>query len=309
MYKINNNMQHNVNNRNNFIAFQNHTLLLRNKILFDMQSNLLKKIPDLHNLEENNNSLKDNTEVVRVIQRPLRQALSESSESENIINRIIEFSNFKLIFENKKRLKIDNFLNANFAESLYNSSISEKNWILASGIDKNKYEKKHIPQNDKINQAQIKNVNNAFGKDQFSYAFYRSMNGEKMNYHEFTLRKILNSTEFISILNEITNLNLTKLNTLFMSKYVSGNFLSTHSDKGNGRLAFVINLSKNWKPQYGGNLHFLNEDRNEIIDTFVPGFNNLTIFYVPENTGIPHYVSHIAPNVKNQRFAISGWFE
>ena len=279
-------------NGNNFIYMQNQTLLLRNKNLFNMQ-----KLPISSNLENNTVSTPDSTKNDPV------------STEEKIINSIADYTNYKTTFDNKKRLKIDNFLNRNFAESLYNACITEKNWILASGIDKNKYEKKHIPQNDKINQSQIKNVSSAFGKDQFSYAFYRSMNGEKMNYHEFTLRKILNSAEFIRILNEITNLNLTKLNTLFMSKYTSGNFLSTHSDKGNGRLAFVINLSKNWKPQYGGNLHFLNEDRTEIIDTFVPGFNNLTIFYVPENTGIPHYVSHVSPNVKNQRFAISGWFE
>jgi len=281
----------NTANKNNYLqSLHNNQILFRNKILFDMQNNLLKKkFPDLSFLNE-----KDNLEI---------------DNSENIINKSFDVNNLKNIFENKKMLKIDNILNENFAEALYNSCILEKNWILASGIDKNKYEKKHMPQNDKINQAQIKNVSTAFSNDQFSYVFYRSMNGENMNYYEFTLRKILNSENFITLLNEITNLNLTKLNTLFMSKYISGNFLSTHSDKGNGRLAFVINLSKNWKPQYGGNLHFLSEDRSEIIHTFVPGFNNLIIFHVPENAGIPHYVSHIAPFIKNQRYAISGWFE
>ena len=134
------------------------------------------------------------------------------------------------------------------------------------------------------------------------------MNNQNISYFEFILRKTLNSHAFIDILNNITGLNLTQLTTLFLSKYKSGNFLSPHSDQGNGRLAFVINLSKFWKPQYGGNLHFLNDDRTEIIETFVPGFNNMLIFYVPEENGIPHYVSHIAPNVKFSRYAITGWF-
>ena len=226
-----------------------------------------------------------------------------------IINEIDNIDFLKDKFNITKRLRINNFLDASFADALYQYCILEQNWLLATGIDKNKYEKKSTTQFEKINQLQIKNVSQAFGKDQFSYTFYRSMNNDKMFYFEFVLRKFLNSEKFMNILNEITGLGLTRLNTLFMSKYKAGNFLSTHSDKGNGRLAFVINLTKNWKPHYGGNLHFLNDERTDIIDTFVPGFNNLTIFYVPEVNGIPHYVGHVAPNVKYSRYAISGWFE
>ena len=134
------------------------------------------------------------------------------------------------------------------------------------------------------------------------------MNSQNMSLFEFKLRKILNSELFLNFLNNITGLELKQLTTMFMSKYNAGNFLSTHSDKGNGKLAFVINLTKYWKPQYGGNLHFLNDSRSEIIDTYVPGFNNLVLFHVPEENGIPHYVGHVAPNVKYSRFAISGWY-
>jgi Rps23 Pro-64 3,4-dihydroxylase Tpa1-like proline 4-hydroxylase len=212
------------------------------------------------------------------------------------------------IFHDLKRLKITNFLVPFFAESLYKHCMDEKNWSIATGIDKNKYEKKDIPQNAKANALQIKNVNSAFGNDRFSYIFFRSMNGTNMSYFEFSLRKTLNSSNFLNMLNQITGLELTQLTTLFMSKYKSGNYLAPHCDKGNGRLAFVINLTKFWKPQYGGNLHFMNNERTEIIDTFVPGFNNLVIFYVPPGEGIPHYVSHVVSNVKHSRFAISGWF-
>jgi Rps23 Pro-64 3,4-dihydroxylase Tpa1-like proline 4-hydroxylase len=187
--------------------------------------------------------------------------------------------------------------------------MNEKRWILSTGIDKNRFEKMDNNQTKKINSLQIKNVQKAFSNNSFSYIFYKSMNNTKtMSFLEYKLRKYLNSNEFINKLNEMTNLNLSSLNTLFLSKYISGNFLSPHSDKGNGKLAFTIQLTKNWKPQYGGILHFTNEERNEIIESYVPGFNNLMIFYVPENKGIPHFVSHVSPNVKYPRFAVSGWF-
>ena len=215
----------------------------------------------------------------------------------NIHNDNIQ--NLKDIYAKTSKIKISNFLNEYFAEELFKYAVLEKNWNLATGIDNQKYEKQDNIQNDKINNLQIKNVNAAFGKDHFTYIFYRTMNnGKNMSYFEFTLRKILNSSEFLTMLNEITDLGLTKLTTMFMSKYKAGNFLSPHTDKGNGRMAFVINLTKFWKPQYGGNLHFMNDERTEIIDTFVPEFNNLILFYVPEENGISHYVSHVEQSVK-----------
>ena len=226
-----------------------------------------------------------------------------------IINYTLHLDNLSEIFQINKKIKIDNILEISFADALYKFCMINKEWILSTGINKNKFEKKDIAQFANANQLQIKNVQNAFKDDQFSYAFYRNMNNQKCSYFEFLIRRELSSPIFIDFLNKITGLNLTTLKTLFLSKYKAGNFLSPHSDHGNGRLAFVINLTKFWKPQYGGNLHFLNDERTEIIDTYVPGFNNLMLFEVPENSGIPHYVSHIVPNVKYNRFAITGWFE
>lgn len=227
-----------------------------------------------------------------------------------IINEIENIELLQSQFKLKQKLKIDNFLENIFAEKIYQFILLEKDWSLATGIDKMKYEKKIIPQYDKANALQIKNVNNSFGNDKFTYTFNRSMNNNiNISYYEFTVRRILNSKDFIDKLNEITNLGLTKLTTLFLSKYKSGNFLSPHSDKGNGRLAFVIYLTKYWKPQYGGILHFMSDDRKEIIESFVPSFNSFVIFNVPSNEGIPHFISHVSPNIKYSRFAITGWFE
>lgn len=227
----------------------------------------------------------------------------------SIINEINDIEELKNDYLIKKKLKINNFLNNVFVESLFKYIYLDKNWMLATGIDKNKYEKLSNQQNDKINTLQIKNVNNAFSKDQFTYIFYRTMNGVKMSPFEFVLRQTLGSKDFIDKLNNITGLGLTKLTTLFLSKYKSGSFLSPHSDKGNGRLAFVINLSKFWKPQYGGVLHFMNEERTEIIESFVPSFNTFFIFEIPSDKGISHFVSHVSPNVKHNRYAVTGWFD
>lgn len=227
----------------------------------------------------------------------------------SIINELNNIEDFNKEFLLKKKLKINNFLNNTFAENIFKYAYLDKNWMLATGIDKNKFEKLANLQNDKINTLQIKNVNTAFSNDQFSYIFYRTMNGAKMSFFEYSLRQTLSSKNFIDKLNQITGLGLTKLTTLFLSKYKAGNFLSPHTDRGNGKLAFVINLSKYWKPQYGGILHFMNEDRTEILESVVPSFNTFFIFEIPVDKGISHFVSHVNPSVKHNRFAITGWFD
>jgi len=215
---------------------------------------------------------------------------------------------YKHQFNISKKVQIKDILIDKIAELLYKQAITEKNWMLATGFDSTKFEKKVNKQFEKANSIQIKKVQDKFKNDHFSYIFYRSMNNQKPSFLEYILRKHMSSEDFINYLNQITNLNLTKLNTLFLSKYKSGNFLSPHSDKGNGKLAFVLNLTKNWKPQYGGILHFMNKEKTEIVESFIPLFNNLMLFEVPDQ-GIPHFVSHVVPYIKQERYSITGWYE
>jgi len=209
---------------------------------------------------------------------------------------------------NNNIVSIPDIFNNEFVELLFKYSLTEKNWVLACGIDKVRYENKIAPMNQQKNDLLGVEVNKAFSQNRFSYIFHRTMNNKTPSLIEQNIRGALESPNFLELLNNITGMNLTKLSTLFMSKYRSGHFLSPHSDKGNGKIAFVISLSKDWKPQYGGLLHFLNEDRTQIIETLCPVFNNMVIFKV-DDIEKPHFVSHVAPNVIFNRISISGWFE
>ena len=212
-------------------------------------------------------------------------------------------------YHRNKRIKITPFMEEGYVNLLYKFGMTQKRWMFASGIQQIKYEKEDTPQNEKINRNQMKMVQSAFQKNVFSYAFYRCMNNRAPSFIEYQLRQFMNSPLLIEYLNQITGLQLTRLTTLFMSKYVSGSFLSPHSDQGNGTLAFVIGLTKNWKPWFGGHLHFLDESRQKIIDTYTPDFNSMILFEIPPEKGIPHFVSHVHPSVPFPRLSITGWFE
>ena len=194
---------------------------------------------------------------------------------------------------------------------LYSTIVKIPNKIYSIvGFDNKKYEKKLVTKNSKENEYFIKKANKYINKNRFSYVFEKTMiyTYNEVSEVEKTLRIVLSSKQFISYIKKITNINVSKLNSMFLSRYKSGHFLSPHSDINNGKLAFVINLSKNWLPQFGGNLIFLSDDRKTVIHTLTPVFNNIIIFEVPPQ-GIHHYVSRVIPRLNNVRYALTGWYE
>jgi Rps23 Pro-64 3,4-dihydroxylase Tpa1-like proline 4-hydroxylase len=92
----------------------------------------------------------------------------------------------------------------------------------------------------------------------------------------------------------------------FISAYGSGDYLSTHTDKGNGSVAFVLNLTQNWRPEFGGMLHVLNTDGS--YTAIPPDFNSLILMEVDETNGTPHFVSEVSKYVTSNRIAYSGWY-
>ena len=94
--------------------------------------------------------------------------------------------------------------------------------------------------------------------------------------------------------------NLTRTHS-FASVYEPGHFLATHTDDKRGDVAFVINLTKDWRPEYGGVFHCEGE-------YIVPKFNSLMIMTLP-NGGRPHFVSEVSQRAPHPRIAVSGWFK
>ncbi len=272
------------------------------KNIFNMEDILQKYNHEEKNIEEPIEDTKDNNFK--------NNALCKFAD----LNNNIEF--FKNEFKLKRKVKINNFFQERFVDSLYNFIVRmpETQFSTACGIRNIKYIKKNISSNLKGNMDNVNEANKTFSKGEFSYVFHRGMNNTpgEISFMETLIRTFLNSVEFKEFLCQITGLEISVLNTMFLSKYKSGHFLSPHSDKGNGKIAFVINLTKNWLPQYGGNLHFLSEDRSTIIETWTPAFNNMVIFYVPpeeeRDVGMPHFVGHVAPGLKHSRYAITGWY-
>lgn len=235
----------------------------------------------------------------------------------DIVNPNLDIKTLNETFKEKGYVVVDNFLKDDIAEDLYNFFAYEMPpewWSVATypadGQDGVEYNRNTEENTESIIRAR-KYAEEAFGQDLFSYAFHRTLEDhyEDCECLECQLRKTIESKDIYSLISEITDLNIIGANELFAACYVQGDFLSPHQDSPNGIIGFVLQLTKDWKPAYGGLLHFLNDEGTVVENVEVPKFNSLTMFLLPEDKGKLHYVSHVNPGVDEIRLSFTGWFK
>lgn len=208
-------------------------------------------------------------------------------------------------FKEKGQVTIHNLFPEPQAEAIYadylsNSEFKVGFWtgeeVIGEGIPV-QYAQKNT---DRYNHLTEK-VYNLAADNSFSYRFSRT---QHINPYLYTLWDSLIFSDVIGFITGQKDLKWVK-NSTFTSKYEAGDFLYTHTDKGNGRIAFVYQLTKDWLPGYGG-LFLKSNDWFHPDATILPEFNKLTIFDVT-NEGTPHCVTQVISNLKKCRIAYSGW--
>ena len=219
-------------------------------------------------------------------------------------------------FKKNHSLVINNFLDNDFAEKLnqyYLNEFSKNQWC-ATYMPSTKFPESwewwlNVPHNKYNMQMAYAHVTNARDSGLFSYFFYKIME-DKISELSSTIHKeamtLFNHKNILELLSNITELNLTKYDKTFVSKYSEKCFLSEHTDEPNGKLAFVYHLTKNWNPDWGG-LYLNLTDKNN-IKTICPSFNKLVIFDV-KNYKTPHSVTQVVDNCIHERISITGWYD
>jgi|5B_taG_2_1085324.scaffolds.fasta_scaffold00178_6 Rps23 Pro-64 3,4-dihydroxylase Tpa1-like proline 4-hydroxylase len=235
------------------------------------------------------------------------------------INNKLNIKKLRSDFKKNKTVIIENFLDRRSADKLYNFLAFEmpEDWwytsycIQSLSGDNMKVIRK-LPKNDnKINNLYM-HAYKDFGEELFTYIFDRSINhAENCNCLECEYKEFLKSDNFKKFIKDITKIDMSMSGEVFCSRYTSGQFLSPHHDIDKGTINFVYSLSKNWKPQYGGNLYLLEDDWRTIKKVVLSSYNRLalTLMNLPEENriGIPHFVSPVSIGVKKPRLSITGW--
>lgn len=116
----------------------------------------------------------------------------------------------------------------------------------------------------------------------------------------------LNAPEFLDLMREVTGIpELLKAGaqaTLYGPQNFLANHADTHVEEG-WRVAYIMNFAPDeWSPNWGGHLLFYDDD-GDIIEGWLPRFNTLNLFAVPQ----AHAVSFVPPFAPVGRYAIGGW--
>ncbi len=129
--------------------------------------------------------------------------------------------------------------------------------------------------------------------------------GRNLDLYAMRIFEFLNSPEFLAFAREVTGNAAIALADAQATLYRPGHFLTQHDDLANGveRIAaYVLNLTPEWRADWGGVLNFLDPD-GHVAEGYTPAFNALNIFKVPQ----PHSVSYVAPFARSGRYSITGW--
>ena len=118
--------------------------------------------------------------------------------------------------------------------------------------------------------------------------------------------EFINSPPMLEFVRQVTGFDDIIKADAQATMYRNNQFLCYHQDQFDDegwRVAYVLNFTKGWRPDWGGFLQFYNDDLN-IEDAYLPKFNALNMFAVPAD----HSVSYITPFAGAPRYSITGWF-
>ena len=112
----------------------------------------------------------------------------------------------------------------------------------------------------------------------------------------------LSSNNFRYILSQIGKRKIEKMSVFYINRFDSGDFLTTHSDSGNS-MGIVVNLTKDWNPNFGGITFLLDREKKDINDVLMPKLGRVLVFDIMKNN-IPHFVSMVTSNNVFKRLAV-----
>ena len=119
------------------------------------------------------------------------------------------------------------------------------------------------------------------------------------------LFEFLNGEAFLSLMRRMTGAEDIAFADAQITRYGPGHFLTTHNDAVEGknrRAAFVLNMTPEWREDWGGYLNFF-DDNGHVEEGFKPAFNALNVFAVPAR----HSVGYVSPFAASPRYSITGW--
>ena len=228
------------------------------------------------------------------------------------INPSLDLESLKAAYQADQRVRIDQFLEPKFAAQVADClNTSLKYDYIFFSQDQN-----HVASEEQMGvmdmharqELQTELISLASQGIGFLYGGFK-MEGTKIPEAPPVLQKlneVMNSAELLELVMSITDSIELKSSSVQYTRYTPGNYLTRHRDDvetEGRRLAFVLGMSPQWHPDWGGLLQFF-EDSGVPKDAWEPRFNSLSLFDVRH----VHSVTYVTPHAIAPRYAMTGWF-
>ena len=216
------------------------------------------------------------------------------------------------MFQQDQRVRVEGLLESSFAEDVLDSLQREVKYdyiFFSQGqnqvLSEDQMNAKDQVGRQNLQQDLLQLATQGIG---FFYTAYR-MDGENEQRAPAILKSLfslMNNNQMLNLIREITGVkNLASASGQF-TRYRPGNYLTRHSDditQESRQIAYVLNFTKHWHPDWGGLLQFYQKDGTP-RDAWEPRFNSLYLFDVQH----VHSVTYVTPYAAAPRYALTGWF-
>lgn len=229
------------------------------------------------------------------------------------LNPLLNWEQLAQQYHSKARIQIGNFLTESSIERILQCLQKEISWHLAyydgkARLLSHEDLRKKTPEEVRNLQAHLAKVasSSAFHYIYDCYPLIRAYK-EKWEPDLYLNRwlEFINGEVFLKVMRKLTgHADITRADSQ-ATRYSQNQYLTRHNDDVPAevrRAAYVLNITKNWDPNWGGYLQFFNKGKN-LDDGFIPEFNTLNVFSVPQD----HSVGCISQFAQRYRYTMVGW--
>jgi len=226
----------------------------------------------------------------------------------NFVNKDIitlpNITKYNKIYNDENIVTIPDFISHEILSSIKTDIENYKWWSYATIPTNNKWTVKY---SQGISSQTIIECDKAYVNKLFSYRFQRCLGKhyDSCKCVSCKLNDTVKSFPFTDILCKIVGCRNLKPKEVFLSNYGKNDFLTLHHDINKGDIAVTISLTYDWDPNYGGILHFCDDEKN-IYKSVVPKLGNINIFKLDPDNGIDHFVSRVT--VDKNRYTLVAWY-
>ncbi|HBE19562.1 MAG TPA: hypothetical protein DDW51_18620 [Cyanobacteria bacterium UBA11367] len=219
---------------------------------------------------------------------------------------LLHLDKYKHEFNTQGYVVIDDMLDKLLIEK-WNNYLQEKEDCYWTQIIKNSEVEKDfklIDEKEEILVSHAKALKD-YNEGRFCFSFKRINNPKTTSDVIIEMRSHLSSRDFINILSSIGHRKISKMSVLYINRFDKGDFLTTHSDRGMGSnsMGVVVNLTKEWNPNFGGLTFMLDQERKDINGVVMPKLGRVLVFDIMEKHS-PHFVSMVTSNGTFRRLAV-----